>query len=82
MPGKKYVTGFLFSADASHLVLIKKINPAWQRGLFNGIGGKVEANEIAVDAMVRECLEETGVLTYTYVIGDVLLMSIGQTFMM
>ena len=63
MPVKKYVTGFLFSADASHLVLIKKINPAWQWGLFNGIGGKVEANEIPVDAMVRECFEETGVQT-------------------
>ena len=60
---KKYVTGFLFSKDSSHLVLIKKINPAWQRGLFNGIGGKVEANEASIDAMVREFFEETGVTT-------------------
>jgi len=60
---KKYVTGFLFSEDASHVVLIKKINPLWQLGLFNGIGGKVEANESSVDAMVREFFEETGVVT-------------------
>lgn len=60
---KKYVTGFLFSADASHVVLIKKINPQWQRGLFNGIGGKVEENESSIVAMVREFKEETGVLT-------------------
>lgn len=60
---KKYVTGFLFSEDTSHIVLIKKINPHWQRGLFNGIGGKVEANETSVEAMVRECVEETGVHT-------------------
>ncbi len=60
---KKYVTGFLFSADSAQVVLIKKINPQWQRGLFNGIGGKVEANETSIDAMVRECAEETGVIT-------------------
>ncbi|SEL50468.1 8-oxo-dGTP diphosphatase [Colwellia chukchiensis] len=60
---QKYVTGFLFSADASHLVLIKKINPSWQRGLFNGIGGKIETEESSVAAMVRECKEETGVVT-------------------
>ena len=62
---KKYVTGFLFSQDASQVVLIEKINPQWQRGLFNGVGGKIEANERSVDAMVRECTEETGVLTKT-----------------
>ncbi|UUO23579.1 NUDIX domain-containing protein [Colwellia sp. M166] len=60
---KKYVTGFLFSQDTNQIVLIKKINPQWQRGLFNGIGGKVEANETSIDAMVRECAEETGVIT-------------------
>jgi len=32
---KKYVTGFWFSSDASEVVLIKKINPQWQKGLFN-----------------------------------------------
>ncbi|MGB1263114.1 MAG: NUDIX hydrolase [Cognaticolwellia sp.] len=60
---KKYVTGFLFSKDAKSLVLIKKISPAWQQGLFNGIGGKIEANETSIDAMVREFFEETGVKT-------------------
>lgn len=60
---KKYVTGFLFSQDSSHVVLIKKINPAWQRGLLNGVGGKVEVNELSVAAMVREFFEETGVVT-------------------
>lgn len=60
---KKYVTGFLFSQDSSHVVLINKINPQWQRGLFNGIGGKIEANEASIDAMIRECTEETGVTT-------------------
>jgi 8-oxo-dGTP diphosphatase len=60
---KKYVTGFLFSEYSSHMVLIKKINPQWQRGLFNGVGGKVEVNESSISAMVREFFEETGVAT-------------------
>jgi len=58
---KKYVLGFLFSKDESHVVLINKLNPAWQKGLFNGIGGKIETNETARQAMEREFLEETGV---------------------
>jgi 8-oxo-dGTP diphosphatase len=60
---KKYVTGFLFSQDSSYVVLIKKINPTWQRGFFNGVGGKVEANESSIAAMIREFSEETGVAT-------------------
>ncbi len=59
---KKYVVGFLFNQNASKVVLIKKINPAWQNGYFNGVGGKVEKDEQPVDAMSREFLEETGVL--------------------
>lgn len=55
------MTGFLFSEDASHLVLIEKLNPAWQKGYFNGIGGKIECGEQAIEAMVREFKEETGV---------------------
>lgn len=60
---KKYVTGFMFSKNLEHIVLIKKINPIWQRGLLNGIGGKIEINETSIDAMVREFTEETGVST-------------------
>jgi len=59
---KKYVTGFLFSEDSMHVVLIKKLNPKWQRGLFNGVGGKIEENESSCNAMVREFEEETGVV--------------------
>lgn len=57
-----YVTGFLFSEDLKHVVLLEKLTPSWQKGLFNGVGGKIEAGESSVQAMVRECKEETGVL--------------------
>lgn len=59
---KKYVTGFLFSQDSRHVVLIKKLAPEWQKGYLNGVGGKIEANETSYDAMAREFQEETGVL--------------------
>ncbi|MCL6417664.1 NUDIX domain-containing protein [Aestuariirhabdus sp. Z084] len=59
---KQYVTGFLFSQDSRQVVLINKINPEWQRGLFNGVGGKIEAGEESAAAMVREFAEETGVI--------------------
>ncbi len=60
---KHYVTGFMFSADLNQLALIEKRQPEWQAGLLNGIGGKIEENESAVAAMVREFEEETSVQT-------------------
>lgn len=65
MPPSKinYVLGFAFSADSTGLVLIKKPKPAWQAGKLNGVGGKVEAGETSLDAMLREFKEETTVET-------------------
>lgn len=58
----EYVVGFAFSKDKSSIVLIKKNKPEWQRGKFNGVGGKIEGNETPIQAMEREFKEETGVL--------------------
>ena len=58
-----YVVGFLFKEDKSSVVLIRKDRPAWQAGKLNGVGGKIEPNESAIDAMVREFREETSVDT-------------------
>ena len=30
--------------DNEEILLLKKNNPDWQKGLYNGIGGKVELN--------------------------------------
>jgi 8-oxo-dGTP diphosphatase len=59
----KYVLGFLFKADDSSVVLIRKTKPKWQAGLLNGIGGKMEDGENPAQAMIREFAEETGVDT-------------------
>lgn len=58
-----YVVGFCFSEDLSTVVLIHKQRPAWQNGLLNGVGGKIETGESSIAAMVREFEEETGVAT-------------------
>lgn len=57
----EYVVGFLFSEDRESVCLIRKNKPEWQRGLLNGIGGLIEADEEAHEAMIREFAEETGV---------------------
>lgn len=55
-----YVAGFLFRG--SEVCLIRKTKPEWQAGFLNGIGGKIEENESAHQAMVREFSEEAGVV--------------------
>jgi len=56
-----YCLGFAFTDDDHFVVLIRKNKPAWQKGLFNGVGGKIEDDELIHDAMVREFREETGI---------------------
>lgn len=60
----RYVLGFLFRESREAVVLIRKEKPQWQAGLLNGVGGKIESGETPVQAMVRECTEETGAATF------------------
>lgn len=58
---KQYVLGFMFSEDTKRVALIRKNKPTWQAGFFNGIGGKVEEDDLSYNhAMAREFGEETG----------------------
>jgi 8-oxo-dGTP diphosphatase len=57
----RFVDGLMFDPLLSRVVLIRKIRPEWQAGLLNAVGGKVEPNESAFNAMAREFEEETGV---------------------
>ena len=57
---QQYVCGFLFSPDRTCVLLIRKRRPAWQAGKLNGLGGKIEAGETALQAMRREFREEAG----------------------
>lgn len=58
---RRAVCGFFFDPGKTTLVLIRKNRPEWQKGLLNGVGGKVEEGEFALEAMIREFEEETGV---------------------
>lgn len=55
------VLGFYFSLDRKEVLLIEKKRPAWQRGKLNGVGGRIEQNELPYHAMRREFREETGI---------------------
>lgn len=59
-PATQYVLGFLFDGLGHHVLLMRKERPEWQKGQWNGIGGHVEAGELPLQAMRRECREEIG----------------------
>jgi len=62
-PYQAYVNGFMLNPQTKQLLLIEKNRPDFQKGKWNGIGGKIEPNEQPIDAMVREFREETDVQT-------------------
>lgn len=57
----EYVVGFLFHPQRQAVALIRKNKPEWQKGLLNGVGGKIEPGENPVEAMTREFTEEAGI---------------------
>lgn len=58
----KYVLCFSFTPE-QELLVVRKANPAWQKGKFNAPGGKIEDGEPPIVACLREYQEETGVAT-------------------
>jgi 8-oxo-dGTP diphosphatase len=72
-----YVLGFLFAwevgnAQPSRVLLIRKARPTWQAGRLNGVGGRIEAGETALDAMRREFAEEAGLRVLNWQLDTVL----------
>ena len=47
--------------DNKEILLLKKNNPDWRKGLYNGIGGKVELNTTPLETIIKKCQEELGV---------------------
>lgn len=60
---KTQTLGFIFTPDFSKVLLVEKQRPDWQKGRFNGVGGKIEPGEESLDCIVREVREETGLKT-------------------
>ena len=55
----KVVVGII--TDNKEILLLRKNNPDWQKGLYNGIGGKVELNTTPLETIIKKCQEELGV---------------------
>lgn len=58
---KNYVVIMLFNKEWDRILLVKR-NKKPYKNCWNGIGGKIEENESPIDAAIRECLEETGIV--------------------
>ncbi len=55
-----------------NVLVVEKHRPDWMAGRVNLIGGKVEPNETAQEATIRECFEETGyVPNKAILMGDI-----------
>lgn len=59
----RYVLCFAFTPSSAGVIMLKKRRPAWQAGLLNAPGGKIEPGELALAAAVREFREETAIQT-------------------
>lgn len=58
-----YTLGFVFDASFEKVLLMHKLKPERQAGKLNGLGGKVEEGEAALDCVAREIFEEAGLKT-------------------
>lgn len=59
----RYVLGLAFWRNQV-LLMHKKSGPPGVVGHLNGVGGKIEIEELPIEAMTREFMEETGVDTW------------------
>lgn len=55
-----YCLGFVKDSVTLDVPLIYKLKPEIHRGKYNGVGGKLEEGESALESMVREFQEEIG----------------------
>lgn len=57
---KNYTLAFIFNEHLNKVLLIRKTKPEDQAGKLNGIGGKLEENDVDfIDCIKREVYEET-----------------------
>ncbi|MBM7565542.1 NUDIX hydrolase [Paenibacillus sacheonensis] len=52
-----------FIQRKDHILLLNRNFKPWM-GCWNGVGGKIEANELPRDSMIREIFEETSIVDY------------------
>ena len=47
--------------DNKEILLLRKNNPDWQKGLYNGLGGKVELNTTPLETIIKKSEEDLGI---------------------
>lgn len=59
---REYVVAYakLVGPHSSDILVVLKNKPAWQKGRFNLVGGKIEEGETPIQAAERELMEEAG----------------------
>lgn len=60
--GNAFTAGYIID-KSNNILLVNKVKPLWQRGLWNFVGGKLEEDEFPLDCMVREVHQEVGIKT-------------------
>lgn len=55
----EYTIGAVFTQYLQQVLLIKKLRPQWQLGLYNFPGGKLKTDENVFQCVAREFKEET-----------------------
>ena len=60
MKTQEYSLCFIFNEELNLVLAIQKNRPDWQKGYFNGVGGKFNENETINQCTLREVYEETG----------------------
>ncbi|MCM1296527.1 MAG: NUDIX domain-containing protein [Muribaculaceae bacterium] len=56
---KEYTICFLFTADLSSILFVRKARTEF-KGMLNGVGGEIEENETPYECALREISEEAG----------------------
>ncbi|WP_418185419.1 NUDIX domain-containing protein [Aliarcobacter vitoriensis] len=54
----RYVVGII--TDGKKILLLKKNNPDWQKGLYNAVGGKVELESTPLQTIIKDCKDKIG----------------------
>lgn len=62
----KYTLGFVWCPETNEVLLLNRLKAPWM-GRWNGVGGKLEADELPEACIIRETAEETGWTVENYV---------------